>query len=230
LKPSSKASTKLQFPKIFAGQYGAEISVLSLDKSDLVHSSFWGGDLEAFIFQGAARGLFKKKKVVLTVGGTASYRLGKKMPNGLVLGARGPYGILVRDRKTVLNEWFVNTYKNRYGTYPPGPSYQYGQAVLATKIAFDNAAKAAGGFPTQDQVIAAFTGLEFESFSTTVKMALGGGHQAITENGYGITKYDNDNGEAGVSGVKFFPAECVMPPEGVSSVDWIKGGMKGAKC
>ncbi|MFT6583158.1 MAG: branched-chain amino acid transport system substrate-binding protein [Alphaproteobacteria bacterium] len=230
LKPSSKASTKLQFPKIFAGQYGAEISVLSLDKSDLVHSSFWGGDLEAFIFQGAARGLFKKKKVVLTVGGTASYRLGKKMPNGLVLGARGPYGILVRDRKTALNEWFVNTYKNRYGAYPPGPSYQYGQAVLATKIAYDNAAKAAGGFPTQDQVIAAFTGLEFESFSTTVKMALGDGHQAITENGYGITQYDNDNGEPGVTDVKFFPAECVMPPEGVSSVDWIKGGMKGAKC
>ena len=230
VKPSSKASDKLQFPKIFAGQYGTEISALSLDKSDLVHSSFWGGDLEAFIFQGAARGLYKKKKVVLTVGGTASYRLGKKMPDGVVLGARGPYGILVRDRKTALNEWFINTYKNRYGTYPSGPAYQYGQAVLATKIAFDKAAAAAGGYPTQDQVIDAFTGMEFESFSTTVKMALGKGHQAITENGYGITKYDSEEGEPGVTDVKFFPAECVMPPEGVSSVDWIKGGMKGAKC
>ncbi len=230
LKSSAKASKKLQFPKIFAGQYGTEISALSLDKSKLIHSSFWGGDLEAFIFQGAARGLFKKKKVVFTVGGTAAYRLGKKMPNGLVLGARGPYGILVRDRKTALNEWFVNTYKNRYGTYPPGPSYQYGQAVLATKIAYDKAAKAAGGFPTQEQVIKAFTGMEFESFSTTVKMALGDGHQAITENGYGITKYDNENGEPGITDVKFFPAECVMPPQGVTSVDWIKGGMKGAKC
>lgn len=230
IKPSSKASDKLQFPKIFAGQYGTEISALSLDKSDLVYSSFWGGDLEAFIFQGAARGLFKKKEVVLTVGGTASYRLGKKMPDGLVLGARGPYGILVRDRKSALNEWFINTYKNRYATYPSGPAYQYGQAVLATKIAFDKAAKAAGGYPTQDQVIDAFTGMEFESFSTTVKMSLGDGHQAITENGYGITKYNAEEGEAGVTDVKFFPAECVNPPQGVTSVDWIKGGMKGAKC
>ena len=30
--------------------------------------------------------------------------------------------------------------------------------------------------------------------------------------------------------VKFYPAECVNPPEGVKSVDWINGGMKGAKC
>ena len=34
-----------QFPKIFAGQYGAEVSALSLAKPDLIHSSFWGSDL-----------------------------------------------------------------------------------------------------------------------------------------------------------------------------------------
>ena len=230
LLPDAKASDKLQFPKIFAGQYGTEISALSLDKSELVHSSFWDGDLEGFIFQAAPRGLFRKKKVVFTVGGTAAYRLGKKLPDDLILGARGPYGILVRDRKTALNEWFVNTYKDRYGTFPSGPAYQYGQAVLATKIAYDKAAASAGGFPSQDQVIAAFKGMEFESFSTTVKMALAGGHQAITEHVYGITQWNNDDAEAGVRDVQFFPAECVMPPDGVSSVEWIEGGMKGAKC
>ncbi len=230
LMPDAKASDKLQFPKIFAGQYGSEISALSLDKSELVHSSFWDGDLEGFIFQATPRGLFKRKKVVFTVGGTAAYRLGKKLPDGLILGARGPYGILVRDRKTALNEWFVNTYKDRYGTYPSGPAYQYGQAVLATKIAYDKAAEAAGGFPTQDQVIAAFKGMEFESFSTTVKMALAGGHQAITEHVYGITKWNDEDAEPGAVDIQFFPAECVMPPDGQSSVEWIEGGMKGAKC
>ncbi len=230
LMGSAKASEKLQFPKIFAGQYGTEISALSLDKSELVHSSFWGGDLEAFIFQGAARGLFKKKKVVLTVGGTAAYRLGKKMPEGIVLGARGPYGILVRDRKTALNTWFINAYKDRYAAFPSGPAYQYAQGILAAKIAYDKAQGKAGAFPNQDQVMAALTGLEFESFSTSVKMSLGKGHQAVTENGYGLTSYDSNAGEPSVKNVKFFPAECVMPPEGMSSVDWIKGGMKGAKC
>jgi len=226
IMPATTASDKTQFPKIFAGQYGSEISAMSLDEADLVHSSFWGGDLEAFIFQGAARGLFKKKTGVLTVGGTAAYRLGKKLPNGLVLGARGPYGILVKDRDTALNQWFVNTYKNIYGIYPSGPAYQYGQAILAAKIAYDKA----GSDATDEQLADALRGISFESFSTTVEMALGGGHQAITENGYGITKYDEENGENIVTDVKFYPASCVMPPEGANSVEWIEGGMKGAKC
>jgi branched-chain amino acid transport system substrate-binding protein len=199
---------------------------MSLDKADLVHSSFWGGDLEAFIFQGAARGLFKKKISVVTVGGTAAYRLGKKLPDGLVLGARGPYGILVRDRDTALNNWFVNTYKNIYGIYPSGPAYQYGQAILAAKIAYDKA----GSDASNEQLADALRGITFESFSTTIEMKLGGGHQAATENGYGITKYDADEGENVVTGVKFYPASCVLPPDGVKSVDWINGGMKGAKC
>ena len=226
IMPNSTASDKTQFPKIFAGQYGSEISAMSLDKADLIHTSFWGGDLEAFIFQGNARGLFKKKIGVFTVGGTAAYRLGKKLPDGLVLGARGPYGILVRDRDSALNQWFVSTYKNLYGTYPSGPAYQYGQAILAAKIAYDKA-----GSDASDEALGdALRGITFESFSTTVEMSLGGGHQAVTENGYGITEYDDENGENVVTDVKFYPGSCIMPPEGVNSVDWIKGGMKGAKC
>jgi len=223
---SAKPSEKVQFPKIFAGQYGSEISAMSLDKSELIHSSFWGGDLEGFILQGAARGLFKKKKGLMTVGGTAAYRLGKKLPDGLIIGARGPYGILVKDLDTPLNKWFVETYKNIYGIYPSGPAYQYGQAILAAKIAYDKA----GSDATDEQLGDALRGISFEAFSTTVEMALGGGHQAITENGYGITKYDEASGENIVTDVKFYPATCVLPPEGVESVDWIKGGMKGAKC
>jgi len=226
IMPNTKASEAMQFPKIFAGQYGSEISAMSLDEADLVHTSFWGGDLEAFIFQGAARGLFDKKIGVMTVGGTAAYRLGKKLPNGLVLGARGPYGILVKDRDTVLNKWFVDTYKNIYGIYPSGPAYQYGQAILAAKIAYDKA----GSDASNEQLADALRGITFEAFSTTIEMKLGNGHQAITENGYGITKYDDENGENVVTDVKFYPASCVMPPEGVDSVQWIEGGMKGAKC
>jgi branched-chain amino acid transport system substrate-binding protein len=223
---TAKASEKVQFPKIFAGQYGSEISAMSLDKSDLIHTSFWGGDLEGFILQGAARGLFKKKKSLMTVGGTAAYRLGKKLPDGLIIGARGPYGILVKDLDTPLNKWFVETYKNIYGIYPSGPAYQYGQAILAAKVAYDKA----GSDATDEQLGDALRGISFEAFSTTIEMALGGGHQAVTENGYGITKYDEASGENIVTDVKFYPASCVLPPEGVESVEWIKGGMKGGKC
>ncbi|MDH4326302.1 MAG: ABC transporter substrate-binding protein [Betaproteobacteria bacterium] len=226
----AKPSAKLQWPKIFQGQYATEISALLLDKAELVHTSLWDGDLESFVFQGQTRGLFQKKKVIFTVAETSVYRLGKRMPDGLIVGARGPYGAIVRDRPSELNKWFIDAFKDRYGQYPSGPAYQYAQAVLAVKVAYDAAAKTAGGFPTQEQVIAALKGASFESFSTTVRMSLGGGHQASTENGYGITKWDAKAGELKLEKVKFYPAECVNPPEGVESVEWIKGGMKGAKC
>jgi branched-chain amino acid transport system substrate-binding protein len=226
----AKSSAKLQWPKLFQGQYSAEISALLLDKAELVHTSLWDGDLESFVFQGHTRGLFKKKKVIFTVAETSVYRLGKRMPDGLIVGARGPYGAIVRDRPSALNQWFIAAFKDRYGQYPSGPAYQYAQAVLAVKYAYDEAAKTAGGFPTQDQVIAALKGATFESFATTVKMNLGDGHQASTENGYGITKWDAKAGELKLEKVKFYPADCVNPPEGMNSVDWIKGGMKGAKC
>ncbi len=231
LSSGSKVSDKLQWPKLFSGQYGTEISALLLGKEELIHTSFWGGDLEAFIFQALPRGLFRKKKVLLTVAGTAVYRLGKKMPEGMILGSRGPYGIYAANVDTPLNNWFRKAYFNRFNNQPTGPSYQYAQAVLAAKIAYDKAAAANGGkFPNTDQVIAALEGLEFESMSTKVRMALNKGHQAITDHVYGITKWDKKTDGPVMTNVQRFNAECVMPPDGVKSVAWIKGGMKGAKC
>ena len=84
LKPGVKVVTE-QFPKIYAGQNGAEISALLSESPDVVHSSFWGGDMEAFILQGSVRGVFKKSEVVLTAGETAMHRLGTQLPDGTVL-------------------------------------------------------------------------------------------------------------------------------------------------
>ena len=61
---------------------------------------------------------------------------------------------------------------------------------------------------SNEQLADALRGITFESFSTTIEMKLGGGHQAATENGYGITEYDSENGENVVKDVKFYP--CIM--------------------
>lgn len=231
LMPGKKASEKLQWPKIFAGQYGAEVSALLLSKEEVIHTSFWGGDLEAFIFQASARGLFQRKKVLFSVAGTAVYRLGNKMPEGAILGARGPYGIFAEDIDTPMNKWFWNAYVDRFGTKPTGPSYQYAQGILVAKYGFDKAAEMNGGkFPTTEQIIKAIEGAAIPSISTTVYMQRSKGHQAMTEHMYGITGWDKNEGKPIVTDVVKFGPECVMPPEGVTGVDWIKGGMQGAKC
>ena len=54
LVPSVEVKTS-QMPKLFAGQYNAEISALLGAGADVLHSSFWDGDLEALILQGARK-------------------------------------------------------------------------------------------------------------------------------------------------------------------------------
>ncbi len=44
---------------------------------------------------------------------------------------------------------------------------------------------------------------------------------------YGTTKFVN--GKVTVTNIKRYPLEKVQPPEGVTSIDWIKGGMKPRK-
>ena len=65
LVPNVEVKTS-QMPKLFAGQYNAEISALLGAKADVIHSSFWNGDLEALILQGGPRGLMKQSLTILT--------------------------------------------------------------------------------------------------------------------------------------------------------------------
>lgn len=228
LLPKAKAEDPL-WPKLFQGQYGAEISRLSVNPPAVLHSSLWGGDLESFILQSAARGLPKKTVMVLTTAETTMYRLGRKLPEGIVIGARGPYGVLARD--TELNKWFRAKFADRFNTPPTYSAYQMAQGILGLKVAYDNAAKASGGKkPTSEQAADGLRGKSFEAFGTTVEMKLGDGQQAVTETAYGVSKWDADKGEQTIIDVQYYPAACVNPPAGVKSVDWISGGMKGAKC
>src|SRR5258706_12786669 len=90
LVPGVSVATS-QMPKLFAGQYNAEISTILGAKADVGHSSFWDGDLEAFILQAGPRGLFKRSTVILTTGGTAMYKLAAQISDRGVIGGRGAY-------------------------------------------------------------------------------------------------------------------------------------------
>jgi branched-chain amino acid transport system substrate-binding protein len=225
LEPGLKVTTA-QFPKLFAGQYSAEITALLVNTPDVVHSSFWGGDLESFVLQAAPRGIFQKAHWVMSTAESTMYRLGPKIPDGIIMGARGAYGVYAHD--TELNRWFRKTYTDRYGTPPIYPSYQMVTSLIGMKAAYDKAAKANPKWTVED-VIKAFEHLKYEAFGTTVDMALGKGHQGITETAQGTYKYDKATSTPTITNIVYYPAECVNPPEGVKSADWIKKGMPGAK-
>lgn len=211
-----------QFPKIFAGQYGAEITSLLTNKTDVIHSSFWGGDLEAFVIQASSRGLFDKSRVVLTAD-VPMKQLGNRLPDGTVMGARGPHNPF--NASTELGNWFHKEYVDRFGSEPIGASYQMVQGILAMKAAAD-----AVGAIDAKSVSASLTGLKFPSPEGEVKMVLSEGHQAIIDIAYGEFKWDEEQGKGKLVNVKSFAAECVNPPAGIASLEWIQSGFEGNSC
>lgn len=229
LKPDVQVVSE-QFPKIFAGEYSSEITALSAAKPGVIHSSFWGGDLDGAVIQGAARGLYEQSRGLFIIGESMLPRLGEDVPPGLLIGAEGTHGALAPDNE--LNRWFTRIYRERYDARPIHPAYHMALALLGVKAAFEKAIAAnEGRWPTQDQVIAAFEHLEFQTPSGTIKMALANGHQAIEPVGFGTTgEFDPEMGERKLTDVMSFPAECVNPPEGMTGAEWIAQGFPGAEC
>ena len=70
--------------------------------------------------------------------------------------------------------------------------------MLGLKVAWEKAAAAKGGAkPTTDEVAKAFKGIEYDSPSGRVKMALGNGHQGIQDTAYGTYRFNKAEERAG---------------------------------
>ena len=221
LKPGIEVKTS-QMTKLFGGQFGAEISALLSSGADVIHSSFWGNDLEGLVLQGAPRGLFQKSVVVLSAGEPSINRLGTRVPDGTIIGARGPFGPFAPD--TELARWLKTSYGDRYQVPANYAAFKMAQAFLGVKAAYEKAQKAGAARPTQEQIAEALENLTFEAPGGTVKMALGKGHQAVMDSAIGTAK--TVGGQLQMVEIRRYPAEKVNPPEGVKSEAWIKSGFK----
>jgi len=217
------AITTAQFPKLFAGQYNTELSSLLEKKQEVIHSSFWGNDVEALVIQGGVLNVFPRNQLILTAGDTAMHRLGPQIPDGTIIGARGSNGQLAPQSE--LNDWFRKIYFQRFGSFPTYPAYHMAQAILGVKAAADKV-----GSINPGSIKSSLKGLRFQAPSGIVSMKLAGGHQAITETAYGSYKYDKQTGKGTLVKIKRYAASCVNPPVGVKSSDWILSGFKGARC
>ena len=226
--PGAKPGEDL-LPKFGAGQYGTEISALMGKPADVTHSSLWGGDLQAFILQAGPRGLFKRTQVVFSAADHVLPGLGDKMPDGTILGARGAYGLMAP--KSALNDWWWATYMKATGVYPVQAPYRMAQALLGLKLAVEKAMAANGGKkPNPEQLAAALANQEWDSPAGKIRMALGGGHQAVQDTAIGKTRYDAAKKMVVLDDIQRFAADCVNPPANMKSEEWLKAGLPGAKC
>jgi branched-chain amino acid transport system substrate-binding protein len=173
--------------------------------------------------------VFKRSQVVLSAADHVLPGLGDKMPDGVILGARGAYGLL--SPKSALNDWWWGLYERANKVYPVQAPYRMAQALLGLKLAVEKAMAANGGKkPSGEQIATALAGLEWDSPAGRIRMVLGDGHQAIQETAIGKTRYDAAKKMVVLDDIQRFPAECVNPPASMKSEDWIKAGFPGAKC
>jgi branched-chain amino acid transport system substrate-binding protein len=222
LKPQAQIATNVT-PKLGAGQYGTEISALLGSGAELVQNSLWGGDLEAYIMQSAPRGLLAKAPNVMITGETVLERLPDQIPDGTIIGARGPNGPFAPP--TPLNKWFAKAYQDKFGITAVYASYHMATAFFGVKAAYEKAQAAGKGKePGIDDIIKAFEYLKFESPAGSVDMALGKGHQAVQHVPYGTVR--KVGGKLTLTNVKYYPPDQISPPEGVKSLDWIRSGFK----
>lgn len=216
------------FPAFGAGQYGTEISALMQGDADVVHSSLWGGDLQAFTLQALPRGLYQQSQAAYSAGDHILPPMGNNMPDGIVVGARGAYGFMAPD--SGLNQWWWDNYMETYGVFPVQAPYRMAQALLGLKTAVEKAMAENGGTkPTDEELAAALKGLSWESPGGTIEMAIGNGHQAIQPIGFGRTTKDDD-GNIILGDIVRFPARCVNPPADMTGQEWIAAGFPGAEC
>ncbi|WP_299819956.1 ABC transporter substrate-binding protein [uncultured Jannaschia sp.] len=211
-----------QFPQVYVGQYGAEASALLTSSPTLIFSSFWGGDLEAFVLQAAPRGLFARSQVILTTGEALFPTIPDELPEGTIISARGPFSVFAPENE--LAEWFRTAYAERFGQEPTYPAWKMAQAVLGVKAAYEKAGEGADSTAAAE----AMENLEFEAPSGTVRMSLGNGHQAAQSISYGT--YVLEDGEPGVENVITYSAECINPPADQTAAEWIAAGFPGAEC
>ena len=151
-----------QWPKIGTLDLTSNIAALNAAKPDLIFSSMLFADLPVFLKQGHASGLFQGTKLILPAATWQLNQLTKEfVPEGTILGYNTLYFAL--PNASELQKEFVSYYLGKFKEAPHWEADRAYFALAAYKAGVEAAYKAAGKWPTTEEVAAAIPGREIES-------------------------------------------------------------------
>ncbi len=221
LKPDVKVVAEL-FPKFGSTDFSSEVSRLQALAPDVILSTSWGGELDTLIRQATQRGLIRSTTWVLPLAESSLERVGKALPDGVIVGMRGDHYFLHPEFKDdAKHKAFVEKYRAKTGQYPIYSAYHAFAAVQAVADAYGAALKAGGGnWPSTEQVADAMHALKFRGLTRPVQMREDG--QGLEDQMLGVTKTTPAYPFPVIQGLTIYPGAMVQNPVGTKSPDWVK--------
>lgn len=222
MKPDVKVVAEL-FPKFGAPDFSTEVSRLMALRPDIVFTTSWGGDLDTLVRQAGQRGLLRQSTFVLAIGESSMQRLGKDLPEGVIIGARGDHWFLHPEKKGDAGfKAFNDAFKAKTGAWPIYPVYHMAQAFSALQGAYDKAIKANGGkWPSREQVVDAASGLQFTGWGRPVTLRPED-NQGLEAQLVGVSKSASGYDFKVLDNMMIFDAKTITTPAGTKSVEWLK--------
>lgn len=221
LKPGVRVVAEL-FPRFNSTDFSTEITRLLALRPDVVLSTSWGGELVTLVRQAAERRLFERSLFVLPVAEASLQVLGRAMPAGQIIGARGDHwNNHPSPKDPAAFQRFVDGYRRRFNEYPIYPCHHMAQAFSALQAAYGRAIQAkAGGWPNDAELADAFRGLTFPTPTSTITLREDG--QGLEDQLVGLSHHGERFPFAVPDRMVIFPAAMVSAPVGQKSVDWLK--------
>jgi branched-chain amino acid transport system substrate-binding protein len=221
LKPDVQFVAEM-FPKFGATDFSSEISRLQALSPDVIVSTSWGGELDTLIRQASQRGLMKSSTWVLPLGENSLERVGKAIPDGVIVGMRGDHYFLDPEFKDdPEHKSFVDKYRAKTGQYPIFPAFQAVVGVRAVVEGYKAAIKANGGkWPSTEQVADEMHKFKFRALGRTITMREDG--QGLQDELLGMTQATSAYPFSTLQGATLYPGDLVQAPVGIKAVDWAK--------
>ena len=159
---------------------------------------------------------------VLPLAESSLERVGKALPDGVLVGMRGDHYFLHPELKDdAKHAGFVQKYKAKTGQYPIYAAYHAAAAIQAVADAHNAALKAnEGKWPSTEQVADAMRALKFRGLTRPVQMREDG--QGLEDQMLGVTKMTPAYPFPVLQGLAIYPGEMVTNPVGTKSPDWVK--------
>ena len=148
--------------------------------------------------------------------------LGRTMPAGHVIGARGDHwNNHPRPKDPDAMKRFVDGYRQRFNEYPIYPCHHMAQAISAMQAGFAKAIAAkGGGWPNDQELANAFRGLTFDTPTSSITLREDG--QGLEDQIVGMSTFTDRFPFAVPKDMVIFPAAMVSTPVGMKSVEWLK--------